>query len=374
MSDDEILNPAIPMTVGALLTEEVAMNPFSPLPSFYEMMLMEEAQRSAQKALKDGLDNLAHQASRQRTQGSNSFFGKLRNRLLHLVEFLVKKYGPEVRLLITYLLERRCIMGSSATMAESIYGGKRVKVLDGNKLGSTTRQDRTRLTLIIALSWYVDEKMEALFRKWCQSTTSSRLQQLKAFFVRVYPYLRMTQHGTVLAYHFLYLMGKTVYFQPSSHLLGIIVRRMTQADVMRDSPDPNTSQRGQELQKWIPHLRRAAFWTVSSTVVIGWLHRLRLNIRQQEQEQRPSTLMPPPPEAPPLGLDPRHRIRVSETGDVCSLCQQPWIAPSASPSGYVFCHKCLVLYVREHGKCPLTGTQCLEEDIVRIYEPQALSA
>lgn len=370
MSHDEIINPAIPTTVGALLTEEVAMNPFTPLPSFYEMMLIEEAQRSAQKALMDGFDKLMHYASQQRAQGSSSLFGKVRNRMLHFVEFLIKKYGPEVRLIISYFIERGCIIRSSATMAESIYGGKRVKVIQGNKLETMTRQDRTRLTLMIALSWYADEKIEILFRRWRQDTTNTRFHQLKAFFLKIYPYLRMTQHGTVLAYQLLYLMGKTVYFHPSSHLLGLIVRRLTHADIIQLAPDPSTRQTNPELQKWIQQIRRVVFWAFSSTVVIGWLHQLRQHIRRQEQKYHPSTLIPPPPEAPSLSLDPKHRIRIPEGSDVCPLCQQPWIAPSAAPSGYVFCHKCLVLYVRDHGKCPLTGIRCKEERIVRIYEPQ----
>lgn len=349
------------------------MNPYTPLPSFYEMMLIEEAQRSTYKAIRDGLQSLGHNAMRQRTQ-ARSIFGKIQNRLLILVEYLVRKYGPEVQLLITYLIERRCIMASSATLAESIYGGKRSKVQDGHKLTAPTRQDCTRLTLALTLGRYVDEKMENVFQKWRQTATRSR--RLKDFFVKVYPYLRMTQQGTILAYQFLYLAGKTVYFHPSSHLLGLVVRRTTQADVTTTEPGASSkSNRHQELlQKWAPHLRKTAFWTVSTTLVLGWFYQLQQYIQKQESEQQATNLIPPAPAAPPLKLDPSQRIRVPETGDVCALCQQPWIAPSASPAGYVFCHKCLVIYVREHGKCPMTGATCSEKDIVRIYEPQASAA
>ncbi|KAI2513909.1 Pex2 / Pex12 amino terminal region [Fragilaria crotonensis] len=373
MSFDEILNPAIPTTVGALLTEEVAMNPFSPLPSFYEMMLIEEAQRSAQKALKDGLENMAHLASQQRTHGSNTLLRKLLNRMLHFVEFLVKKYGPEVRFLITYLIERRCIAGSSATMSESIYGGVRVKVHPGNRLESMTPHDRTRLALSMALSWYVDEKMEDIFRKWTRSTATRR-SQFRDFFLKMYPYLRMTQNGTVLAYQFLYLLGKSVYFHPLSHLLRIAVRRLTHDDIVSQIPDPSPSPMNRALEKWIPSIRRAAFWVLSSTAMMGWFHQLLQHIRQEEQQHQIPALTPPPPPPPPFKLDPRHRIRIPDSSGVCPLCQQPWIAPSASRSGFVFCHKCLVLYVREHKTCPLTGMPCTEQDITRIYEPQASAA
>ena len=349
------------------------MNPFSPLPSFYEMMLIEEAQRSAQKALKDGLDSMAHLASQQRTHGSSSVLRKLINRLLHFVEFLVKKYGPEVRFLITYLIERRCIAGSSATMSESIYGGMRVKVRPGNLLEPMTPHDKTRLTMTMTLSWYIDEKMEDIYQKWKHSTATCR-PQFQVLFVKVYPYLRMTQNGTVLAYQFLYLLGKSVYFHPLSHLLRIAVRRLTHEDVVNQISVPSPSRTNRALQKWIPTIRRAALWVLSSTAIVGWLHQFRQHIRQQEQLHRTPALNPPPPPPPPFKLDPRHRIRIPESSDVCPLCQQPWIAPTASRSGFVFCHKCLVLYVRDHGMCPLTGIRCTEQDLIRIYEPQASAA
>lgn len=387
MNDEPGVNPAIPTTVGALLTEEVAMNPFTPLPSFYEMMLIEEAQRSARKALTDGMESVARHLSRQRTQQSltTSLFGKVRNRVFHFVEFLVKKYGPEVRLLIIYLVERQFIMTSSATMAESVYGGKRAKS-DNGRLGPMTRPDQTRLAVMLALSWYADEKCDALFRKWSPIVSShsqhnDRRRKIKEFFLKIYPFLQMTKHGSVLAYQFLYLLGKTVYFHPTSHLLGTVVRRLTQADIANtESASSDTREKSsatqQALQKWTPRIRKAALWAASTTLVLGWIQQWRQYVRAQEQEQRhiSNRLIPPPPEAPPLKLNPRQRIRIPENSDVCPLCQQPWIAPSASPAGYVFCHKCLVLYVREYKQCPLTGALCLEADIVRIYEPQASAA
>jgi RNA polymerase subunit RPABC4/transcription elongation factor Spt4 len=159
-------------------------------------------------------------------------------------------------------------------------------------------------------------------------------------------------------------------------MLGIIVRRLTQADSPKQSElSSSDGDRNQgPLQKWMPHIRKAAFWAASSTLALGWLHQWRQYARAQQRQQQASNLIPPAPQAPPLKLDPRERIRVPENSDVCPLCQQPWIAPSASPAGYVFCHKCLVLYVREHKRCPLTGVQCTEKEIVRIYEPQASAA
>jgi hypothetical protein len=50
MMGDEHVNPAVPKTAGALLAEEVIMDPLSPLPSFLEMKMIEEAAASANAA------------------------------------------------------------------------------------------------------------------------------------------------------------------------------------------------------------------------------------------------------------------------------------------------------------------------------------
>ena len=347
------------------------MNPFTPLPSFYEMMLIEEAQRSAQKILMDAMEYLRIHSSQQRSQGSSTVLRMMIDRMLYFVEFLVQKYGPEVRFLITYLIERRFIRGSSATMSESIYGGKRVKILPDNRLEALTPSDQSKLLLTITGSSYMDEKLELLIRRWNRLGNNNH-SKFQSFFLQIYPFLRMSQHGTVLAYQLLYLTGKSKYFHPLSHLLGIAVRRLTHADIAEQPPDP--TQTNQQFQKWTTIMRRVAFWALTSTALVGWWHQFQQQMRRQERQHQPATLIPPPPMPISLKLNPRDRIRTPKSSEVCPLCQQPWIAPSVAPCGYVFCHKCLVLYVREHGTCPLTGTPCKEQDLIRIYEPQATTA
>lgn len=34
---------------------------------------------------------------------------------------------------------------------------------------------------------------------------------------------------------------------------------------------------------------------------------------------------------------------------------------------YVFCYQCILRYVQEHGKCPITNYPAKEDDLVRLY-------
>jgi hypothetical protein len=72
---------------------------------------------------------------------------------------------------------------------------------------------------------------------------------------------------------------------------------------------------------------------------------------------------PPPPSS---GI-PKHAL----PAHLCPLCRQPRVNPTASTSGFVFCYKCILQYVQTHGACPVTGRQCKEEQLLRLYEPNS---
>jgi hypothetical protein len=57
------------------------------------------------------------------------------------------------------------------------------------------------------------------------------------------------------------------------------------------------------------------------------------------------------------------------------LCHNKRLHPVASSSGYVFCFRCLVMYMRMHGpRCPVTGLFCTESNLIRLYEPSTTNA
>ena len=73
-----------------------------------------------------------------------------------------------------------------------------------------------------------------------------------------------------------------------------------------------------------------------------------------------SVRCPPPPQTSP---------------PTCPLClSRPLVNPAASTSGFVFCYRCLVSSIRRRDddtftdRCPVTGMECTEERIVRIFD------
>lgn len=374
MADEQHVNPAVPTTVGALLAEEVTMDPLSPIPSFLEMMMIEEATISAQRGLKLALETAVERASRTAVSPS-----PWRARLAQLLVYIGRTYGAELRLLVTYLVNRRCLRSSAcASLPESLYGGRRAKL--GAAKGSGHRSvlpladiDKTSLSLILALGPFIQERLEQLFQRFRRQSSSQPHRttvwaKLRNLFVTAYPFLHMTKEGTIVAYQWMFLLGKTLFFHPTSHMLGQVVRRTTLADAppSKDSIQPTDSTPG------VDPLHKVVLVGLSSTLIMGWLRQFRRLRRAHEQQS--DHRIPPPPAPLPVQLDPKRRLRPPLSNPThCPLCRQARINPTVATSGYVFCHRCLVLFVREHAKCPLTGMKCPESRTTRIYEPSALS-
>ena len=145
----EQVNPMLPTTMGALLAEEWTIDPQSTLPSFLEMMMMEEARRSGYEAMKacflhveDSLSAVAAGGSAAITPVPTSrsepigIIGRTQPRSFatlwlefkketsrFIVDQVHKPWGPELRLFLIYMVERGSLISNAATLSESLYGG-----------------------------------------------------------------------------------------------------------------------------------------------------------------------------------------------------------------------------------------------------------
>lgn len=350
------------------------MDPLSPLPSFLEMMMIEDATISAQRGLKLALETAVERASRTAV-----FSSPWRTRVAQFLVYIGRTYGAELRLLVIYLVNRHCLRSSTcASLPESLYGGRRARLGAANESGHRSVLpladiDKTRLSLVLALGPYFQERLEQLFQHFRQQSSSrphcaTVWAKLRTLFVTAYPFLHMTKEGTIVAYQWMFLLGKTLFFHPNSHMLGQVVRRTTLADA---PPSKNSIQPADSTQGVDP-LHKAVLVGLSSTLIMGWLRQFRSLLRAHEHQS--DDRIPPPPAPLPVQLDPKTRLRPPLSNPThCPLCRQARINPTVATSGYVFCHRCLVLFVREHAKCPLTGMKCPEARIVRIFEASTLS-
>jgi peroxin-12 len=223
------------------------------------------------------------------------------------------------------------------------------------------------------------------------------MEKIRSLFVLVYPYLHMTHEGTIVFYQWSYLVGRSVFYSPSLHALGMIIRRVTMADIQTQNNTKSLVQSSKELSKpkiedAMKAARKLAGYGLVAAVMIGWASNIRTELHRRRQQwinesvssqinnRAPNISLPvnsgagiavPPPQPPKVMLSANTPIQSLPLNKaLCPLCRQTRVNPVASTSGYVFCYRCLVLYVRDHGTCPLTGLPCPESKLVRVYETE----
>eukprot|EP00957_Ditylum_brightwellii_P000315 24833-Ditylum_brightwellii.AAC.1 len=355
----------IPVTDGALLAEESTINPLSPLPSFLELALVESTASSGRAALLSSFEAIASSLSATISTSSSSarngsFLQLCELKCYHLLDGILQKYGPEIRAIILYFIERSFLHSTAvrATASESIYGLRRARaVVVNNNINQSvesssggggksmsilpmSKEDGTRSAMLAALAPYVKEKLDLMYKRENRRLATSsgengdRIQQqrpsqtncnrhenhgsqsnsitnqsslykrLQRLFIATYPFLHMTHEGTVLAYRFAYLIGKSVYYGPSLHALGLVLRRVTQADFSKQqlpqsvfstedqslssSSPRNTSTKSKTtsatmMEQSLPKIRKVAISIAATALLVGWIASYREEIRRRRR-------------------------------------------------------------------------------------------
>mmetsp|Transcript_28219 Transcript_28219/g.68682 ORF Transcript_28219/g.68682 Transcript_28219/m.68682 type:complete len:442 (-) Transcript_28219:1629-2954(-) len=427
------VNPMVPTTMGALLAEEWTIDPQSALPSFFEMMMIAEARRSGHEALKSGFSHLeaklaefvnspaaaantaANTAASNETStdddntndeenpASPSRWSEFKKKAARILLYkILKPWNPEIRCLLVYLVQRGSLLSSNAAASETIYGGKRVKLepfatsaslghSNKRRLTAMSRRDGIRLAFMLSFGVYVEERVTEWFESLRSSPdsdiSSPSILKLKKMVKFLYPFLHMSVQGVHLLEQWRFLLGKSVFFDPYSRSLNLVVRRVTEQDQVEEESSHNKKNQNKLLESTIDKskaivnnalFKKTVVGALTTALAIGWLARVRkirqrlqrqIPNQQQQQQQRNSQaendVIPPPP-APLAAKNPD---LVSLPATVCPLCRQTRINPTASTGGYVFCLLCITSHVRETPKCPITGRDCPESALIRLYEP-----
>jgi len=384
------------------LIEESTIDPTTALPSLLEMILVDASVTTGRTVLRSSIEAAVVHASQI---VGNSSVGSFRRQLFLSISRLGRSYAAEICFLITYFIEsRRLCSRANASVAESLYALKRSKtssVKNSSKVSIAPIQeaDKVRSALILSLGPYLKQQADSLFQSERNRLHPQRLiEKLRFVFVSTYPFLHLILEGLQLAYNFSYLNGRSIYYCPSFHALGIVVRRVTMADIKQKksverrndkiTSPPFASSTGDQLnlvgKGETKHLKKAV--VVGLLFAAGWLENLRNEIQRSrrrlivreeslvtdesfsEQKSQGDDVQIPPPIPPrllPLRPTGNQNQKVTQMDpSLCPLCNEKRLNPVASTSGYVFCYRCIALSLREKGeRCPMTGMHCKESQL-----------
>ncbi|KAI8984622.1 Pex12 amino terminal region-domain-containing protein [Mycotypha africana] len=325
-------------------------------------------------------------------------------------------HHEEFYALLMLLVERHYLKEWGGSFAENFYGLKRVSTahLDHIKFNSVNSQtpalsskDVTKSLLVLVGIPYVKCRLDLLYQKVTGGSASLILGdneqeeleneeladpntkatrklaiRLKRLFKKVYPIINFIYYGSNLAYNVAYLFGKTRYYTPWLHLLGLEVKRMS----MNDYRAHYDKMEGQNMRQPAFSLLKnplGAISTILSKVIeflkvllpmsifffkfLEWWYSSEFSRSGGlSQDEDSANAIPPPEQIKP---DPRG-TKLPKSPNTCPLClSSPINNPTALPSGYVFCYTCVYHCVEEHGRCPVTWIKLNggTEQLTKLY-------
>ncbi len=392
------------------LLEESTINPSSTLPSYLEMKMLQATVESSRQALNTAIDALSQNMtmlvnSNSTTHQDAALLLRLKYKILKIISIILRKYPLEIQLLLKYSIERKALMSSSnSTLSEAMFGFRRSKVSHSQMLKALGKNDMIKTALLLSFGSYIDERLRRYYQKLRDSfiddggdnmsmTPREEIsigKIMKKTFVYLYPFLHMTKEGLNIAYNFMYMINKSPYYSPTLHALGQIIRRTNMLDNNARKQEPKHIIGQQNNSTTIQRIMNKAAGPVSfslfSLFCIGWIGQFRrelrnrrrrlivgglennnLSRRNENYEYEKNKISVPPP-VPSKRVE-QNELNLSRNPALCPLCSEKRVNPTATCSGFVFCFRCISLFLRKNNhKCPITGMKCRESQLVRIYE------
>ncbi|KAL7838498.1 hypothetical protein AOLI_G00269020 [Acnodon oligacanthus] len=323
----------------------------------------------------------------------DSLMSAVRPALQHAVQILAEsnpgRYGilwrnfDEIYVILDLLLQHHFLSRTSASFSENFYGLKRVgadSIRPAHQ--GLRRKQHLRSLLLLALLPYLRTKLEkVLARQRDEDDFSIRLpqslaQKMYRAFLAAYPYICMAWNGWTFFHQLLYIFGKTQTHSPLLWLAGIKLSYLAAHDIRSFDLKPagpalSPSQSiGEKLQRVFSTVVGGVAVSLSTSLSLGvfFLQFLEWWYSSENQSTVKSlTSLPTPP--PPLHLEDQDSLPTPTK--VCPLCKKVRTNDTAlATSGYVFCYRCIYVYVKANHRCPLTGYPSELQHLIKIYSPE----
>lgn len=238
------------------------------------------------------------------------------------------RWATEIQLLFDCLLQNYYLRNHGASFAENFYGLERVTKDDCN----LNSKGKIRSLISLTVLPYALSKLDNYF--------SERRQLNRHHPIINFSSIRFLYDLIVLVNWMLYTWGKSETHSPVLHILGLKLKH----------GDDNSSS-GISLTKII---ELSAFF-------IQFLEWWFTNQSSQAKSML-SLPIPPPPHS--VAQSQHSKIRAG----VCPICQHPLKNECVlRVSGYVYCYRCILPYLKENNKCPVSKLPATPNDLIRIF-------
>ena len=279
-------------------------------------------------------------------------------------------------------LESVCLWKADATLGDALVGLQRVRAADGAPLAAWQKLCVVLLGAGVPLAARLlgrcaRRQFEGVYEH--QLANQSALSRTKQAWLRVcdrvgrvaravLPWLRAGHALVAVLFAVAFLADLTRFPSLGELVLGTTVRR--QVVTLPSQPAGGLwgalrSTGSSAVGVFRMLLPLLAFGYRSLEWWYAVPHSLLARAKSSAEHQWPQdTPQPPPPEAPALAPG----VTLPADSSRCPLCGKPRRAPAVlCVSGFAFCFACIVRYLRQYHRCPLTGISAQEADVRRLF-------
>ncbi|CAG9818722.1 unnamed protein product [Phaedon cochleariae] len=269
----------------------------------------------------------------------------------------LNNYFDETFLVLNGCLQYYYLSYHDASFAENFYGLKRV-----TNDGTLTKKNREISLIFLIIIPYLKRKLEekiALIRiEEAECNLSNSLEgRLKKSLLYSYSTLELVWGLLSIQNYVRYMAKSTEYPTPIFKLINMQLAYNTE---LLDEPGFWTALSKGDLswsQLSFGLIRNA----VATSLQVGAFF---LQFLQTWNAQKSNHNMTDLPNIKSPLID----TKSVAYREKCPLCLKPWIIPTVlQVSGYIFCFRCILRFLNENQRCPVTNLPAKPLDIVRLY-------
>ena len=334
----------------------------------------------------------------------------------------LRSYGNEISALLACYFHFVSLVRDSGTVGESLFWIVREELLEKKNLrdkedngGASSSHSRSRLlqqrrqgwdllqpflTALVHVSGpYLDTKILEIREQFLQmgdlDTAMSPLPELvrtgrwselfstyywKKALVRAYPSYKLSVGIVDVFQRVMFMSGRSAWPTFEHALVEMPVKRLTfrEWDAQNKLRSAFRRRRIDSVLRAKPSLRR---WLVLNLLkgrfFVEDYNKLFLLAfalcckglewwysRGEEAAKIPGKALPAPPAPQPH----EEGVKLPKSPKLCPICKRMKQSPTVlTVSGYVFCYNCIMLYVKEHKRCPVTFSPATEEQVRKLY-------
>lgn len=286
------------------------------------------------------------------------------------------QYSSEVFMIFNLFIQHHYLSNYGSSFAENFYDLKRVELASKKKKKPLTLSQEAYIKSQFALVAfpYIQTQLDQIYQELQEHQVDGMPSnqgwkaKLRNVFLKSWPIVHLAWELLTLIFYVRYVIGRSKFHSPLLLMCGIRLATLSKEDYeIIDAREENLVS-----FKRVRSLQELGQWTVQrigsslmNSLEVGAFFLQFLEWFYTSNTTPRSIIAQPIPPAPQVMGIPSSGLSSSQ----CPVCFKKRKQDTAlSVSGYVFCYSCILQYVREEKKCPVTGYPASPSQLIRIYQ------